>query len=76
MIDGQGMRLIEPLRELFKDEVRQLGRELGIAHELVMRVCFSFVFFFLSLGFFDLWNYTWILTKSKHPFPGPGIAIR
>ncbi|GLA75795.1 GMP synthase (glutamine-hydrolyzing) [Aspergillus tubingensis] len=48
MIDGQGMRLIEPLRELFKDEVRALGRQLGIAHELVMR----------------------------HPFPGPGIAIR
>lgn len=40
MIDGQGMKLIEPLRELFKDEVRQLGRELGIAHELVMRVRF------------------------------------
>lgn len=38
MIEGQGMKLIEPLRELFKDEVRQLGRELGIAHELVMRV--------------------------------------
>ena len=48
MIDGQGMRLIEPLRGLFKDEVRALGRQLGIAHELVMR----------------------------HPFPGPGIAIR
>lgn len=48
MIDGQGMRLIEPLRELFKDEVRALGRQLGIAQELVMR----------------------------HPFPGPGIAIR
>ncbi|OJJ75438.1 hypothetical protein ASPBRDRAFT_116373 [Aspergillus brasiliensis CBS 101740] len=48
MIDGQGMKLIEPLRELFKDEVRALGRQLGIAHELVMR----------------------------HPFPGPGIAIR
>lgn len=48
MIDGQGMRLIEPLRELFKDEVRALGEQLGIAHELVMR----------------------------HPFPGPGIAIR
>lgn len=41
MIDGQGMKLIEPLRELFKDEVRQLGRELGIAHELVMRVRFD-----------------------------------
>jgi GMP synthase (glutamine-hydrolysing) len=37
MIDGQGMKLIEPLRELFKDEVRALGKQLGIAHELVMR---------------------------------------
>jgi GMP synthase (glutamine-hydrolysing) len=48
MTEGQGLKLIEPLRELFKDEVRELGRELGIAHDLVMR----------------------------HPFPGPGIAIR
>jgi GMP synthase (glutamine-hydrolysing) len=42
------LKLIEPLRELFKDEVRQLGTLLGIDHEL-------------------LW---------RHPFPGPGLAIR
>ncbi|KAH8678157.1 GMP synthase [Xylariales sp. PMI_506] len=48
MTEGHGLRLIEPLRELFKDEVRQMGRSLGINEELIMR----------------------------HPFPGPGIAIR
>ncbi|EED14082.1 GMP synthase [Talaromyces stipitatus ATCC 10500] len=48
MMNGQGLKLIEPLRELFKDEVRDLGRQLGIHDDLVMR----------------------------HPFPGPGIAIR
>ena len=48
MMNGQGLKLIEPLRELFKDEVRELGRQLSIPHDLVMR----------------------------HPFPGPGIAIR
>lgn len=42
------LKLIEPLRELFKDEVRQLGELLGVPHDLVWR----------------------------HPFPGPGIAIR
>ncbi|CEN59456.1 Putative GMP synthase [Aspergillus calidoustus] len=64
LMRGHGLKLIEPLRELFKDEVRELGRQLGISPELVGRHPFPGM---LPKSFLYLGSTNCYRPRSRHP---------